>query len=145
MTLPPTGQGTCVMSCAWRRPRPRRPPLDGGDGQAVTALHRAADGAVAGFKAGASYFTPVALLRPDGDGRWTETPIPVGEAFLTRSRPGPGGTIVAAGQRPRNDLTSTDPLFVVIEDMSGMDLYRDCSGIELTAKLTASGFEEVPR
>jgi hypothetical protein len=36
-------------------------------------------------------------------------------------------------------------VFVVIEDMSGTDLYKDCGGIELTAKLTASGFEEIPR
>ncbi|MGI9598636.1 MAG: hypothetical protein ACR2QK_20900 [Acidimicrobiales bacterium] len=102
----------------WRSPdgtRWGRPPIDQQDGFAINDVFVDPDGRLGGFKAGGSYFTSVTLVRPDDGGRWRSTALPIGEAFLHHSLPGAGGAVVAAGNRPRSDLSQTDPLFVVID------------------------------
>ena len=54
------------------------------------------------------------LLQRGGGGGWVDTPLAIGEAFLSDALQGPGGRIVAGGNRPRRDLTHTDVLFLVI-------------------------------
>ncbi len=102
----------------WQSPdgsRWGRPPIDQPVGFVVNDVFHGPDGDLAAFKAGGSYFTPVHLLRPDPSGRWQSTPMPVGEAFLDHSLAGVNGAIVAAGNRPRSDLSQTDPLFAIVE------------------------------